>query len=905
LLDSLNLEGQKLEDFNLKLLGSPLDLASFLRLKEARALALNLDVTGKLNNKPLSLNLPLYASLLTNDYQSLKCGVRDLNLQALGLEARATLETLLGSLKSPQIKGELKASIKDWQQIGALVPDFKLEGEVETLATLNYDQGQKANVNLNIPHFKVKNKEEALLNLAHLQLNLSLEDLFKVPAFKTTLTSQSIAAGPLLIATEAKAKGSLTGPIDLSLKTSGNLETSLDLQYEKDKVKINTLQVLVATSLLNLKAETKSLNQAASRPKSKAKAPKNQSNRNRRASSKSQKETQSLKVASLRHIGLRLTSPTELTFNDQGINLKNTQVALLPSGSLNAALGLNPQKFGADVNLKGLDLTPWKGLIKEIPEGLIEAELKLHGSPKDPRGNLRLGVSKLKVDRVPLEPLDLALTGQITNQKSLNLKLDLPASSLSKIGLEALNLQASLPLIFAENGVPNVHLKGNLSGQVKIKGRLAKLWKLAPLPEYRLTGDLDGDVRVAGTLEALKVNGGVKIQGGRFEDPINGLLLRDLGLMVDLDGKVAGNNLGGGVKINGGFSDGMGGTFTLKGQTSLDASKIDIATKIDHLRPLRRNDVRISLSGDTKITGSAADPYISGTIVVDNGALQLENVEAGPSGVSTLPITTKEEIPKAKDEAKPKAESLQKEGAGGGRINLAIKSPGKFLVDGFGLTSAWQTDLKVTGPLTNPLISGEISCVKGNLDFLNKDFVMEKGVVTLAGGNVANPIIDMLLTNTTADFTSHIRIAGTVKKLKLTLSSEPEMPQDDVLAHILFGRNANELGRYEALQLAAAVARMGSGLGSGLNNPRKSLGMDVMRLKSGGNNNGKDDTGMSGMALETGKYLTDSLYVGVEQGAKEGSSAGIVQLEITPKLKLELRSQQNNTKGSLNWKYNF
>ena len=76
-------------------------------------------------------------------------------------------------------------------------------------------------------------------------------------------------------------------------------------------------------------------------------------------------------------------------------------------------------------------------------------------------------------------------------------------------------------------------------------------------------------------------------------------------------------------------------------------------------------------------------------------------------------------------------------------------------------------------------------------------------------------------------------------------------------------------------------------------------------LSGGGEKDSSDNTGMSSMALETGKYINESLYVGVEQGTKEGSTAGIIQLEITPRTKLEMRSQQTNTSGSLSWKYQY
>ena len=45
--------------------------------------------------------------------------------------------------------------------------------------------------------------------------------------------------------------------------------------------------------------------------------------------------------------------------------------------------------------------------------------------------------------------------------------------------------------------------------------------------------------------------------------------------------------------------------------------------------------------------------------------------------------------------------------------------------------------------------------------------------------------------------------------------------------------------------------------------------------------------------------------MGGQQGAKQGTTALVVQLELTPKANLGLRTEQQGTKGGLTWKYNY
>lgn len=106
------------------------------------------------------------------------------------------------------------------------------------------------------------------------------------------------------------------------------------------------------------------------------------------------------------------------------------------------------------------------------------------------------------------------------------------------------------------------------------------------------------------------------------------------------------------------------------------------------------------------------------------------------------------------------------------------------------------------------MITGALRAIRGDFDFLTKDFKLTRGVITFGGGSLSNPLLDIVLTYETPDLTADVSISGTVRKMKLGLSSDPSMPQEEIISRILFGRSANELGRLETLRLAGAVAQL-------------------------------------------------------------------------------------------------
>src|SRR3546814_14794753 len=109
-------------------------------------------------------------------------------------------------------------------------------------------------------------------------------------------------------------------------------------------------------------------------------------------------------------------------------------------------------------------------------------------------------------------------------------------------------------------------------------------------------------------------------------------------------------------------------------------------------------------------------------------------------------------------------------------------------------------------------------------------------------------------------------VPGTDAAPEIATTSNPRRPQDEVLALILFGKTTAQLSAFEAVQLAAAVAQLTGGGGGGvLDFARNALGVDVLRV---------GDAEDGAPTVQAGKYIAKDVFVGVEQGAAAGTSAG-------------------------------
>jgi translocation and assembly module TamB len=118
-----------------------------------------------------------------------------------------------------------------------------------------------------------------------------------------------------------------------------------------------------------------------------------------------------------------------------------------------------------------------------------------------------------------------------------------------------------------------------------------------------------------------------------------------------------------------------------------------------------------------------------------------------------------------------------------------------------------------------------------------------------------------------------VSVSGTAARPEIHFSSTPALPEDEILARLLFGASVADLSVTEAVQLATAVAGLQSGTDT-LGKVRRSVGVDRLRLV--GDNS---ETGM-GSGLAVGKKLTKDIYVELLTDS-EGKTLTTLQLTLS------------------------
>ena len=124
-----------------------------------------------------------------------------------------------------------------------------------------------------------------------------------------------------------------------------------------------------------------------------------------------------------------------------------------------------------------------------------------------------------------------------------------------------------------------------------------------------------------------------------------------------------------------------------------------------------------------------------------------------------------------------------------------------------------------------------------------------------------------------------VLVTGPANNPKFSFSSVPALPEDEVLARLIFGRSMSNLSPLQIAQLADAAAQLagGGGATSLLSSLRDRLGVDDLDIQT----NDEGDT-----TISVGKYLNDRTYVTIEKGAKAGSGRAAIDLDVGRGVKL-------------------
>ena len=414
-------------------------------------------------------------------------------------------------------------------------------------------------------------------------------------------------------------------------------------------------------------------------------------------------------------------------------------------------------------------------------------------------------------------------------------------------------------------------LAAPLSGGLRYNGPASTLFSLAALPDQDLRGAVGVAADFSGRVQTPVLTGVVRANNLVYENNAYGTRLTNM--------KIRGNFSNDRLDVTQLTANAGDGTISGKGFVSLSSAKgypLQLALDLDNATLAKGSDLAASATGAIEVVNNSTTPAtIRGRIRLPETRYKI--VYEGSTKVATLTgVRRKPALGRKKitGDAEPISGV-----PGNWKLDIELIADNQIYVSGMGLDSEWSADIKVRGTTGKPVLTGGIDLIRGTLGFAGRSFDLQTGRLRFNGGSMTNPTLRLVASGEVDDVNINVNITGSAEDPEVAFSSTPGLPQDEIMARILFGNSIGELTPIQAVQLASSLNGLRGG-GGGLNPLgvlQSSVGIDRLRIL------GADkDTGRS-TSIAAGQYISNDVYVEIVTDAR-GYTATQLEISLTPAL---------------------
>lgn len=576
---------------------------------------------------------------------------------------------------------------------------------------------------------------------------------------------------------------------------------------------------------------------------------------------------------SYRGLPITLSAPAKVSVRDGVATIGS--LAVSPGGGTVTVTGTAGSALALDVRLASVPLTvveafaPGTGL-----KGAVSGTVKVTGTGSAPavRYDLRAsGVGAAALAAVSAPPLAVSVNGtyggdtvdfSATAADGSGLKLD-ASGRVGLSGARALSIRANGSAPF-----------GLVASRLAAQGLV-------------LNGAALINMSIGGTVASPDFSGSITTSSARFVDTNSGIAITDIAADIGLNRQSVqlrslSGNLAGGGTLSGSGTVGLDGAAGYPG---------DLSIKVARGRYADGKLVATRFDADLTIKGPLANvPVLGGVLTLDQTTVTVPSTL--PGSIAKLGVTH-ENAGGAVNAQAARLEERAGSGTGGGLgLDLRIDAPNRIFVRGRGIDAEFAGSLTLRGTTGSPVASGGFDLVRGRLDVLGKRLTFDRGRIGFAGSMI--PTLDFAASTRSGSTTATILVTGLATAPEFSFTSSPSLPEDEVLAQLIFGRSLSNLSPLQIAQLASAAAEL-TGVTSGggiVDKLRRATGIDDLDVRT------DEETGETSVGV--GKYLNDRTYIGIEQGQSAGSGKARIDLNIGGGLKLRGEATSGGeTKGGL------
>ncbi|ARO32008.1 hypothetical protein NXC14_CH04135 [Rhizobium sp. NXC14] len=532
-------------------------------------------------------------------------------------------------------------------------------------------------------------------------------------------------------------------------------------------------------------------------------------------------------------------------------------ISLKAAGNLSIA-GTTIRSIDVTANAANVPAAIANGFVPGIgAEGTISATAKVTGTLSSPVVDFKVDWKNAATSQTKgagLSPFTIGASGKLADNR---LTVDTNLAGDAGMSLK---------------GGGSVVISGNRALDMRFNGNVPFAVLGAPLAQQGFVADgvAKVDLKIGGTAAAPVINGTVSTSGAKLVDVRRNLAVNNLAATVTFNGNQAvisrlSGNLGGGGTIS------ASGTIGIQPAGGFPA---DISIKLDKAVYVDGTLVVSTVNGTVGLRGPILSATLSGKLRLDKTSITVP--ERLPTSLREIDIRHKNAPRAVLAQLRDDGERKPGEKSSTITLDLEIDAPSQIFVRGRGIDAELGGLVTIRGTAAAPSVTGGFTMRRGRLIILNRRLnFSDKSKITFAGD--LTPALDMEATSTSGTTTLTVDVSGLATDPSITFSSSPQLPQDEVLAQLIFGQSMSKLSPVQIAQLADAVSQLAGNRSTSLfEGLRNQLGVDDFDIST-------DAKGQTSVSV--GRYLNDRTYFELQQGGSAGAKA-IINLDVGRGVKL-------------------
>jgi translocation and assembly module TamB len=480
-----------------------------------------------------------------------------------------------------------------------------------------------------------------------------------------------------------------------------------------------------------------------------------------------------------------------------------------------------------------------------------------------------------------------ALHGPLRNQKQLEAHVTIPVLKLAYGNTVELAATAPIHVDF-KDGVLNVQrslVHGTdtdlqFEGNIPVSGDGPMALMLVGTVDMQLARLFDPDIRSSGQLK-FNIDSHGPASGANFAGQIN-----------IVDANFASNDLPLGLQHCNGVltltrdrlnissfkGDIGGGTVTAQGGVAYRPSiQFDLGISAQGARILYPQGMRENVDANLRLFGTMDTAVLGGAVHLADlsftPAFDLSSFAGQFGGGVAAPPS------------QGFAQNVQ--------LNVAVDSSSNMNLTSRALSLGGTANLQLRGTAAEPVVLGRVNLNNGDIILNGNRFVVNGGTIQFVNPSETEPVVNVSLTTSIQQYNIDLRFQGPVDKMRTQYSSDPALPDADIINLLAFGQTTEASNATATPTDQAAESLVASQVSSQLTS-RVSKIAGISQLSINPVLAGSSSQGPPGANITIQQRVTGNLFVTFSTNVASTQSQTIQgQYQVSPRLALSATRDPN------------